>query len=112
MRASGARFLRTGLIVTLFCFLPLLTLPQVPETVSPASTALQPYGLCASPAQQGVTICAPARDPYAQVQNSAGDTLSPFQVIAAGTSGRGRVDNMQLWVDGKKIMQTPGESVR
>lgn len=108
MRASGAEFLRTGLIVSLFCFSPPLLLPQVPETVSAASTALLPYGLCAPPQQQGVTICVPAPDPYAQVQGSAVDTLSPFQVIAAGTSGRGQVDNMQLWADGKKIMQKPG----
>jgi hypothetical protein len=33
---------------------------------------------------------------------------NPFQLIAAGTSGRGQVNNMQLWADGSKIMQTAG----
>jgi hypothetical protein len=108
MRAPGARFLRTGLIVALFCLSPLLPLPHVSEIVSAASTALQPYGLCAPPPQEGINFCVPARDPYTQSQDMSGDTMSPFQVIAAGTSGRGQVNNMQLWADGKKILQTPG----
>jgi hypothetical protein len=105
MRASGARFVRTGLIAALFCFSLLLSLPHAPGIVSAASTALQLYGQCAPP-QQGVTICVRSVDPY-EPQDPA-NTVSPFQVIAAGTSGRGRVDNMQLWADGKKVMQTPG----
>src|SRR5579863_5908353 len=108
MLASGARFLRTGLLVALLCSSPVLPLAHLPGTVSAASTALQPYGQCAPPAQEGVTICVPSRDPYIGGPDRSGDTLSPFQVIAAGTSGRGRVNNMQLWVDGKKIMQSTG----
>jgi hypothetical protein len=60
---------------------------------------LQPYGRCTPPAQQGVNICMP----YA-----GAEVPSPFQLIAAGTSGRGQVAQMQLWADGKKIMQTDG----
>ena len=80
--------LRSGLPLALIC----CAYPTFTQT-------LQPYGRCTPPAQQGVTICMP----YA-----GAEVRSPFQLIAAGTSGRGQVASMQLWADGKKIMQTTG----
>lgn len=80
--------LRLGLPLALICCSPLTT-----------AQTLQPYGRCNPPAQQAVNICMP----YA-----GAEVPSPFQLIGFGTSGRGQVANMQLWADGKKIMQTTG----
>ena len=40
------------------------------------------------------------------------DIPSPFQVIAAGTSGRAQVKLMELWADGKKTGRDEWESIR
>lgn len=73
-----------------------LTSPIIAQTQAPS---LEPYGRCTTPSQQGVNICMPYQ---------GAEVASPFQVIGAGTSGRGQVALMQLWADGRKIMQTPG----
>jgi hypothetical protein len=100
-----------GLQFALLCFSPFALFSQ---SISKASsgTALAPYGSvgtgpgslpCQAPSHEGVTICQPP---------SAGkftfDIPSPFQVIAAATSGRGQVKRMELWADGKKMTQANG----
>jgi hypothetical protein len=88
MRAWSVRsVVCTGLKLALIGFSPLSLFSQ-----------LAPYGSCQTPAKEGVNICAP----------SGIELPSPVQVIATGTSGRGQVQFMELWVDGKKLMQTPG----
>jgi hypothetical protein len=52
------------------------------------------------PSQQGFNICNPGGpDP---------GTSSPFQMIAAATSGTAQVQLMELWADGKKVAQANG----
>jgi hypothetical protein len=94
-KCATQAILQSGLTLALVCCSP-FTLTQT----------LQPYGACTPPAQQGVNVCGPYNAGY--FGNSSVEIPSPFQVIAAGTSGRGNVANMQLWADGKKIMQTAG----
>ena len=74
----------------LFC-LSLLT-----PSLQAQTAALAPYGRCPAPTREGVNVCAP-------IQNS--EINAPFQVIAAGTSGRGQVAYMELWAAGKKITE-------
>ncbi|MBV8632805.1 MAG: hypothetical protein JOZ83_17910 [Silvibacterium sp.] len=81
--------------LALICSLPLFS--QSRSAASPP--ALQPYGRCPAPAQQGVSVCMPYDGAAVQ---------SPFQVIGAGTSGRGQVALMELWADGKKLTQSLG----
>ena len=78
---------------------PLLALVSCCFTFPIFAQTLEPYGRCTAPSQQRVNICMP-------YQGAA--VASPFQVIGAGTSGRGQVALMQLWADGRKLMQTPG----
>jgi hypothetical protein len=78
---------------------PALVLILCSSVLWASPSALQPYGRCAAPAQQGVNICMPYQG--AQVK-------APFQLIAAATSGRGQVDHIELWADGAKLMQTRG----
>jgi hypothetical protein len=85
---ASRTILRLGLPLALIC----CSLPTFTQT-------LQPYGRCSPPAQQGVNICMPYNGAMVP---------SPFQLIGAGTSGRGLVVQMQLWADGKKIIQTFG----
>ena len=87
--------LRSGLPLALICCSP-LTFTQT----------LPPYGNCTPPPRVGVNLCNPYNT--ARMDGNAVEVPYPFQVIAVGTSGRGRVANMQLWADGKKIMQTTG----
>lgn len=79
-----------------------LFLPGVIE--ASGGGALPPYGGCLAPSTEGINICEPAegKTPFTW------ETGSPFQVIAAGTSGRGQVTRMELWADGKKVTQTEG----
>lgn len=86
---ASQAILRSGLSLALICS-SYLTFAQT----------LQPYGICTPPAQEGVNFCSP--------YSGLTEIPSPFQVIGAGTSGHGQVANMQLWADGKKIMQTTG----
>lgn len=93
----------SGLVLALVCSPTLLTAQThnpSPLMTSPSSPPpLDPYGNCAAPSTEGVTICQP---PASSTINA------PFQVIAAGVSGLAAVDHFELWADGKKITQTPG----
>lgn len=86
----------SGLVFALACFPTSSLSPQSQATTS-ATPALAPYGRCAAPTSEGVNVCHP-------IANSTTD--APFQVIASGTSGRGPVDHIELWADGKKVKQT------
>ncbi len=89
----------TGLLLALICFSPVPLLSQNTSKTSSAAVPLQPYGGCPAPSQEGINICG--------VGDGDGIT-SPFQMVAAGTSGRGQVQLMELWADGKKLSQTDG----
>jgi hypothetical protein len=101
-----------GLQFALICFSPFPLFSQGTSEASSGAAALAPYGSvgtgpgslpCQAPSHEGVAICQPP---------SAGkftfDIPSPFQVIAAGTSGRAQVKLMELWADGKKVTGTNG----
>ena len=91
MRISKAPFLCCiGLMFALTCFSPRL-LSQ--------TAALSPYGACPPPAHEGVNVCVPG---------NGFQVTSPFQVIAAGTSGRAAVRDIELWADGTKLGQSQG----
>src|ERR1017187_6909773 len=89
----------TGLKLALLVSSPLLLLSQnkVPSTSN--GPALAAYGNCPAPTKEGVNVCTPGPNSYIN---------APFQIIASGTSGRGQVQAMELWADGKKISQTNG----
>jgi hypothetical protein len=102
----------TGLQFGLICFSTLPVFSQSTSEGTSGAAALAPYGSvgtgpgslpCQAPSHEGVTICEPP---------SAGrftfEIPSPFQVIAAGTSGRAQVKTMELWADGKKVTHTNG----
>lgn len=100
MRFSSIRaMLCAGLQFALICFSPFPLLSQNTVPAASGSAPLLPYGNCAAPTHEGVNICG--------LGNGVGIT-SPFQVIAAGTSGRAQVKLMELWIDGKKVTQTNG----
>ncbi|HEY0565017.1 MAG TPA: alkaline phosphatase family protein [Terriglobales bacterium] len=67
-----------------------------------ASVTVDATTACSAPASAGVHVCAP--DPA-----QAGS--SPFTFIAAGTGASGTVSRMELWIDGKKINNYPGNKV-
>jgi hypothetical protein len=85
----------TGLLLTLVYSSPLSLFAQ--NTAQAAATALAAYGGCTPPSRSGVKVCVPG---------NGFDVPAPFQVIAAGTSGRGQVSHMELWADGKKLTQS------
>ena len=94
----------------LLCFPTVLLFAQSKAEVSSGPVALPPYGSvgtgagslpCQAPATEGINICEPPGGGTFEI-------LSPFQVIAAATSGRGQVQLMELWADGKKVTQTDG----
>ena len=89
----------TGLQFALICFSPFPLLSQNTSKTSSAAAPLRPYGGCPAPSQEGINICG--------VGDGDGIT-SPFQMVAAATSGRGQVQLMELWADGKKLSQTDG----
>lgn len=100
---------RTGLQFALICFSPFTLFSQSTGGASSGAAALAPYGSvgtgpgslpCQAPSHEGVTLCEPGQVTY--------EIPSPFQVIAAGTSGRAQVKLMELWADGKKVTQTDG----
>jgi hypothetical protein len=93
----------TGLQFALICSLPLPLFSQSTGEASSGAAPLAPYGSCQAPSHEGVTIC----QPPGAVQFTY-EIPSPFQVIAAGTSGRAQVELMELWADGKKLTQTSG----
>ena len=98
MRTSIVRAIfHTGLLSVLICSSPHFLYSQTDSNAAPAV-----YGNCPAPSHEGVTICAP-------LLSNGGSTIdAPFQAIAAATSGKGQVSLMELWADGKKIMQTDG----
>jgi hypothetical protein len=69
----------TGLQFALICFSPFSLLSQNTSKTSSATAPLQPYGGCPAPSQEGINICG--------VEDGDGIT-SPFQMVAAATSGR------------------------
>jgi len=89
----------TGLQVALICSSPFTLFSQSTGQASSAVPPQGPYGNCATPSQPGFNICNPGPD---------SETPSPFQMIAAATSGTGQVRLMELWADGKKVAQTDG----
>ena len=111
MRTWSVRAMfRTGLRFAVICFSPFTLFSQSTSGASSGAAALAPYGSvgvgpgslpCQAPSNEGVTICEPPG-------GGQFDIPSPFQVIAAGTSGRGQVKLMELWADGKKVAQTDG----
>jgi hypothetical protein len=101
MRTWGVRTLFcTGLQLALICSSP-LTLFSQSTNASPSAAAatLPPYGGCAAPSRAGINVCVPG---------TGFEVPAPFQVIAAGTSGRAQVKLMELWADGKKVTHTDG----
>lgn len=59
-------------------------------------------GACAPPSGTGARLCSPA----------AGSTVaSPVHFSGAGSAGSGKVDHLELWVDGKKIGNYPGSAM-
>ena len=95
---NGSKFLCVA-VLALISFSPLPLSQSQTTGSSPTQSALQPYGRCTAPANEGVNLCMP----YAGAR-----VVSPFQVIGAGTSGRGQVKRMELWADGNKVKETPG----
>ena len=91
--------LRTGLQLALICSSPFALFSQTTAQTSSGAAALAPYGGCPAPSHAGVNICVPG---------TGFEVPSPFQVIAAGTSGRAQVRLMELWADGKKVTHTDG----
>lgn len=88
-----------GLFLAFYCSLPLTLLAQNTVQASSATPPLLVYGDCPPPSHAGVTVCNP-------LNNYGVDT--PFQLIAAGTSGLAPVRDMELWADGKKLAQSDG----
>jgi hypothetical protein len=112
MRTLSVRAIfRAGLPFALLCSLTSLLFSQSKAKTSSGPAALAPYGSvgtgegsipCQAPSQEGINICQPG------VGSFAPEIPSPFQVIAAATSGRGQVQFMELWADGKKVAQADG----
>lgn len=109
MRTLSARAIFcAGLPFALLCSSTSLLFSQSKAAPSSGPAALAPYGSvgtgegsipCQSPSHEGINICQPG------VGNFSPEIPSPFQVIAAATSGRGQVQLMELWADGKKEAQ-------
>ncbi len=60
-------------------------------------------GSCSPPASPGAKICTPA----------AGQSYtSPVSVTAAGTPASGTINHMELWIDGKKINDYSGNTIK
>lgn len=112
MRTLSARAIFcAGLPFALLCSSTSLLFSQSKAAPSSGPAALAPYGSvgtgegsipCQSPSHEGINICQPG------VGNFSPEIPSPFQVIAAATSGRGQVQLMELWADGKKEAQAEG----
>jgi hypothetical protein len=103
--------MRTWSVRALFCLG--LQFALICFSASPLLSQLAPYGSvgtgsgslpCQAPTHEGVYVC----EPPSGSGSFTFEIPSPFQVIAAGTSGRGQVQSMELWADGKKLMQTAG----
>ena len=59
-------------------------------------------GACSAPPAPGANLCSP----------SPGSTVaSPVTFTGAGTSATGKVDHLELWIDGKKIGNYPGSTM-
>ncbi|HEY6446437.1 MAG TPA: VCBS repeat-containing protein [Acidobacteriaceae bacterium] len=59
-------------------------------------------GACAPPSGAGAHLCSPA----------VGSTVaSPVRFSGAGSAGAGKVDHLELWVDGRKIGNYPGSTM-
>jgi len=90
----------TGILAaTCALFLPYIS----PGVTDVFAGTLLPYGNCAAPSQAGIAICEPG-----EPNSFAWETSTPFQVIAAATSGTAQVQFMELWADGKKVAQADG----
>lgn len=87
-----------GSLVALVCFTPFPNLRNIGQMNALASS-LEPYGDCSAPSKAGINLCTPG--PSLQ-------TSSPFQVIAAATSGTGQVVSMEVLADGKKAAEETG----
>lgn len=91
-----------ALQLVLICSSSFSLFSQITTQKPGTAAALPAYGGCPAPSNAGVNVCAPAA---AGIQ---AELPSPFQVIAAGTSGRAPVKLVELWADGKKIGQSEG----
>ena len=59
-------------------------------------------GSCAAPSSPGASLCSP----------SPGSTVaSPVAFTGAGTGATGKVDHLELWIDGNKIGNYPGSTM-
>ena len=103
MRTLNARALMgTGLLFGLICAAPFPLFRNMGQA-SASAASLEPYGGCTAPSHEGINICQPG-----EPNPGAWETSSPMQVIAAATSGRGQVQTMEVWADGKKLAQSEG----
>jgi hypothetical protein len=60
-------------------------------------------GDCAAPGSPGVNICTPVQD---------GCNTQPWvNIVATGKGKSGKVDRMELWIDGEKIANFPGDHI-
>ncbi len=81
------------------CCVP--TRSQTPIRAQVSSPSLTAYGGCSAPSNEGFNICSP--------QPISGSSIpSPLQFIAAATSGRGQVERIELWADGRRVAHSLG----
>lgn len=66
--------------------------------IKSSPVAFNVIGGCSAPNSPGVNVCSP----------TMGQVGSPVQFTAAGTGASGRVSPMELWIDGGKINNYPG----
>ena len=59
-------------------------------------------GACSPPSSPGVNVCSP-------MQNA--QLSSPVAVVAAGTGASGTVNHLELWIDGQKVGNYPGNQM-
>jgi hypothetical protein len=96
MQRATYAVLSSGVLGVLTCLSPVNLIPQ-------SSTTLNPYGNCPAPAREGIAVC--AQPEAISAPSIYPSQVSPFQVIASATSGKGHVVLMELWADGQKIAE-------
>lgn len=67
-------------------------------------TSFNPPQLCPALGTPGVHVCAPAAQNYCT-------TNGVYTIRATGTSASGTVDHMELWADGNKLADFPGNLI-
>ena len=72
------------------------------KTGAAGVTVVSSGGSCSAPSSPGAILCTPA----------AGSTVSsPVQFSGAGTGASGSVNHLELWIDGNKINNYPGNTM-